>query len=125
MIPSDVAVYVREHAGRLPQRAAVVDGACARRRRRSLQRGALRVPFQKSRPGEDRLVGWQRDLSLRQDDRDDAVLLAAGVGVADPAEPCPVAGAGRWDGLEEGPLGLGPAAAIIGMSGLWQSESGL
>ena len=41
------------------------------------------------------------------------------------AEPCPVACAGRWAGLEEGPTGGSEAAAIDGLKNLWHFESGV
>jgi hypothetical protein len=66
MIPSGVEVYVASTPVDFRKGPVSLMGPGAGRWSRSVQWIALRVPFEESRQGEDRLVGRQRGLPVRQ-----------------------------------------------------------
>ncbi len=55
-----------EASGRLQEGTSRVDGAGAGCRCRPVQGGVVNVPGQACRSDQDRLLGWHRDLPLRQ-----------------------------------------------------------
>lgn len=102
--------------GRLSQGSGFVDGFGQGWRSRSFQQRPLRVPFQTEGPCPDRVVGWQRGLSLFESYRRKWLLLAGSDGGAHPSGSCPAHGPTGRNGLEEDPPGDNQEAAFDGLN---------
>ena len=123
MIPAGVQVYVASmpvdfRKGATGLMALVRDGGA------DPFSGALYV-FRSKRADRIKAVWFDgTGVCLFAKTLEDAIPLAPDWAGHVAIEPCTVACAGRWAGLEEGPTGGCEAAAIDGLKNLWHFESG-